>query len=132
MCLLTVGPLAFLVPGKGSCTVVIRVRRDYANDVLPFAPPTAGYLPTSGLPLQTDTWARVYGMANGVLDTCVRREKTPGWGVIGEDIVVAFWPRGSFIDQAYGLYGNGGGVEDAYLKNYTIPEPKVKGSVESA
>ncbi|KAL9128764.1 MAG: hypothetical protein Q9217_002613 [Psora testacea] len=95
-------------PGRGSCTAVVRILRDFADDSLPFAPPSTGYLPASGLPLATRTWAEVYALVNGVLDTCVRKQEKPGWAVLGEDIVVAFWPRGSFIDQAYGLDGTGG------------------------
>ena len=45
------------------------------------------------------------------MDGCVR-SGMPGWMTLSENIVVAFWPRGSAVDQRYGIgsVGSGGGA----------------------
>lgn len=59
---------------------------------------------------------------NGVLDTCVRAG-LPGWAVVGQDIVVSFWPRGSAMDGMFGLTSND-------VESFQIPADRAGNTTE--
>ena len=75
-----------------------------------------GYLPAGNdyLPLQASSWEMVFERFNAVLNNCVR-QKMPGYLVLSENLLVAFWARGSSVDQQYGIHsllGNGTGARN--------------------
>ena len=101
------------------------MRRDFEDDVLPFSGPMPGYLPGTGFPAHSDKWADVYRVVDRLLHTCVRERRRPGWALLGYDIVVAFWPRASYVDQIYGLGPDGVGK----LINVNSARPIKEGEV---
>ena len=106
---------------KGICTVLVRMRSDFDLFSLPFGhqPPSRhapSYYPAGpgvALAYQEDTWTNVFHAMNDLLNGCAR-QGMPGWATAGNDIVVAIWPRGTVMDQRFGLVADkleGGGGE---------------------
>ena len=81
---------------------MIRMTRDFASNVLPIS--SSRYAPTSSAKAtQTSSWLFVIRAFNHLLSVCVLGEGLPGWSLDTKNIVVAFWPRFSPIDQKYGI-----------------------------
>ena len=82
------------------------MRRDYAQGVLPLE--DGRYLPVGGPPVTQVTWGGIIDGFKAVIITCVSGSspRMNGWALVG-DIVVAFWPRNSQIDQLYGFFTTG-------------------------
>ncbi len=81
-----------------NCRVVVRMRVDF--DLLPFGPDVPATAPVN---LQLETW---HGIGQGVVrlfDVCLRGRGLPGWTSISENIVVAYWPGDSLMNEYYGV-----------------------------
>ena len=76
--------------------------RDFANDALPIS--GSRFAPTSrATAAQTDSWLFITRAFEKLLSVCVRGQGIPGWSMDTKNIVVAFWPRWSPVDEKYGI-----------------------------
>ncbi len=88
----------------GSCSVVIRMARDFGEDALPME--GRAYFPSAGsVPVQTDTWSALLRSLGVLYNACLLNGESAGWHVLDNDIIVAFWSRRSVMNQRYGIRG---------------------------
>ena len=53
--------------------------------------------------VQMDEWSIILKALEMVLHSCVLDDLNPGFHIVDNDIIVAFWPRRSIINEMYGL-----------------------------
>ena len=76
--------------------------RDFADDVLPIS--NGHYAPTRfAEPIQQSSWVFLLRSIENLLSVCVQGSGLPGYSMGTRNIVVAFWPRFSPMDRAYGI-----------------------------
>ena len=88
---------------QGTCSVVIRMTKDFATNVLPTG---AGmFYPTSlGRLYQLDKWDFIAERTLALLNGCVKENALPGWILEKSNIVIAFWPSSSVMNGMYGSH----------------------------
>lgn len=85
----------------GTCSVVVRMVKDFAADVLPTGDGT--FFPTTrGKIHQVDKWATIANKLLAVANDCVQGQGWPGWALETHNILVGFWPKTSAINRRYG------------------------------
>ena len=87
----------------GSCVAIVRMTRDFSDDAFPWY---GGYFLTSGASgIEIDEWSRLLLLLDGLLLVCLAELKLPGWVAdANNNIIVAFWNKGSIMDQRYGIH----------------------------
>jgi len=86
----------------GSCSVVLRMAREFPNNVLPMD--TGGFLPTASAKFQyMDKWTHLISKVEAVGYDCEREQGFPGWVLRNKNIVVAFFARTSVMNHQYGI-----------------------------
>jgi len=92
----------------GTCSVVIRMARDFGPEALPIDGSTH-YFPTTGSsPVQRNTWSEILGSLDALYGACVRDGERAGWATVGSNIIVAYWARSSIMNQRYGIRARSG------------------------
>ena len=77
--------------------------RDFASDALPIS--NGRFAPTQkASPTQISSWLFIIRAFQSLLSVCVRGDGLPGWSMDTKNIVVAFWQRGSAMNEAYGIH----------------------------
>lgn len=86
----------------GNCALVVRMTRDFAGDALPIS--GNHFAPTSrALSTQQNSWLFILRSLETLLSVCVHDSELPGWSMDTQNIVVAFWPRSSVMNEKYGI-----------------------------
>ena len=80
---------------------VVRMRHDFFASALPF--PNGRYLDTISPKTQKDNWGVILAALDALQHDCIAGQKMGGWVAIGEGIIAAMWPSGSFMDKRYGV-----------------------------
>lgn len=76
--------------------------RDFASNVLPIS--RNRFAPTrQAQDIQQDSWRFILRAVDNLLSVCVRGKGLPGWSMETPNIVIAFWPRTSEMNEKYGL-----------------------------
>ena len=84
------------------CSVVFRMTRDFASDVLPIS--GNRFAPTDrALSTQQNSWLFLLRSLERVFTVCVQGRGLPGWLMDTQNIVVAIWPRTSVMNELYGI-----------------------------
>ena len=90
--------------------------RDFARNALPL---TSGrFAPTKQAEsIQQNSWLFVIRSIEHLLSVCVLDSGLPGWSMDTKNIVVAFWPRVSAVNEEYGIrvVSSEPGMETAWL-----------------
>lgn len=75
--------------------------RDFGPEALPVED---RYFPTAGAsPVQRDMWSAILKAADELYTACVMDNEQAGWAIVNANIIVAFWGRGSVVNQRYGI-----------------------------
>ena len=86
----------------GGCALVIRMTRDFARDALPIS--SGRFAPTTqAAATQINSWVFLLRSIENLLSVCVHDKGFPGWSMDTKNIVIAFWPRTSVMNQDYGI-----------------------------
>ena len=88
----------------GNCVFIVRMARDFGLHSLPLR--QGGYNPPyRGPKIEVSTWKEILRVGQPIYQTCLHtvEEAQPGWAMISDSIVAAFWPTNSEIDEKYGL-----------------------------
>ena len=94
--------MSSLMVRTGNCAVVIRMTRDFASQALPISGDR--FAPTSqAKAVQRSSWLFLVRSLEYLLSVCVRDNGLPGWAMDTKNIVVAFWPRTSVMNEKYGI-----------------------------
>ena len=83
-------------PLVGDCTLVVRMAKDFGDDVLPLR--THGYFPgSSKLPIEKYDWPDILDQSEMLLSNCLWRDLStgPGWARAGNNMIVLFLPTDS-------------------------------------
>ena len=89
-------------PCIGQCSLVVRMTRDFAGDALPIS--GNRFAPTNrALSTQQNSWLFLIRSLEALFSACVQGRGLPGWAMDTQNIVVAFWPRTSVMNEKYGI-----------------------------
>ena len=94
--------LEFNIVGTGDCALILRMAKDFGDDVLPLR--TTGFFPGSlRKPVEENNWPDIMAQIETLVSICAWRAipSGPGWARIGSDMVVLLLPADSEMHKRW-------------------------------
>ena len=89
--------------GSGNCAIVVRMAKDFGNDVLPLR--TRGYFPGSHYqPIDQCDWPDIIAQIEQLMSNCVWGATTePGWARVSNKMIALLLPMDSQMRKLWWL-----------------------------